>query len=69
MLDTSRRPLQRVVRVLCVVALVVGAVWIGQGIGLIPGSFMTGRLEWAFAGIGLVAAALVVIWLGPGRSR
>jgi hypothetical protein len=59
--------LRSVVRVLCVLALLVGAVWIGQGIGLIPGSFMTGRLEWALAGGGLVAAALVVLWLGPRR--
>jgi hypothetical protein len=61
--------LRNAVRVLCVVALLVGVVWIGQGVGLIPGSFMTGRLEWALAGIGLVAAALVVLWLRPGSSH
>jgi hypothetical protein len=35
---------------------VVGAVWIGQGIGWIHGSFMTGALQWAIFG----ALALVV---------
>lgn len=40
----------------------VGGVWIGQGLGYIPGSFMTGDPFWAFAGTVLVigAGALVV---------
>ena len=40
----------------------IGLVWIGQGLGLIPGSFMTGDPFWAAAGgmalvIGIVVAA------------
>lgn len=44
------------------VLAVLGVVWIGQGIGLIPGSFMTSDIRWAIAGAVLltVAAALVV---------
>jgi hypothetical protein len=38
------------------VFLVVGAVWFGQGVGWIGGSFMTGEAIWAV--IGLVAIAL-----------
>lgn len=30
--------------------LLVGGVWFGQGISLIPGSFMTGSAFWAVAG-------------------
>src|SRR2546423_15689407 len=40
----------RVLRAILVLALVVGVVWIGQGVGLIRGSFMTGRAEWAVGG-------------------
>jgi hypothetical protein len=40
--------------------VLVGAVWILQGAGLLPGSFMTGQRMWLFIGIivGLVGLAL-----------
>ena len=40
--------------------LVVGLVWMLQGLGLLPGSFMTGRLEWTFYGAIAVLAGGVV---------
>lgn len=43
--------------VLATVAGLVGLVWVGQGFGLIPGSFMTGDVFWAVAGIALIGAA------------
>ena len=36
--------------ILGVVLIVTGAVWIGQGVGAVHGSFMTGHAEWAVAG-------------------
>ena len=33
-----------------VVLLVVGGVWIGQGVGVVHGSFMTGHAIWAVIG-------------------
>ena len=33
-----------------VVLCVVGVVWIGQGVGVIHGSFMTGEAVWAVIG-------------------
>lgn len=32
------------------VFLVVGVIWLGQGVGLIGGSFMTGETAWAVMG-------------------
>jgi hypothetical protein len=29
---------------------IAGIVWIGQGVGLIKGSFMTGEIQWALIG-------------------
>ncbi|OLC22224.1 MAG: hypothetical protein AUH33_00205 [Chloroflexi bacterium 13_1_40CM_68_21] len=55
--------MRRTVRIVSLVALAVGAIFILQGIGLLGGSFMTGRSEWAIAGAALAAAALVVLWL------
>ena len=31
--------------------LVVGVIWLGQGVGLIGGSFMTGEALWAVIGV------------------
>jgi hypothetical protein len=45
-----------------VVLCLVGLVWLGQGIGLIGGSFMTGEALWAVIG----AIALV---MGAGFLR
>ena len=39
----------------------VGIVWIGQGVGVIGGSFMTGSLFWAFAGAVVLALAALVL--------
>jgi hypothetical protein len=45
--------------------LVIGGVWIGQGLGYIPGSFMTGDPFWAVAGVvfGLGGAAILALEL------
>jgi hypothetical protein len=40
--------------IIAVVLLVVGVVWIGQGVGLIGGSFMTGEAFWVVAGAFLI---------------
>ena len=38
-------------------AALVGLVWVFQGIGVLPGSFMTGDMLWAWLGLGLIGAA------------
>jgi hypothetical protein len=61
------------VRIVAVVALLAGVVFFFQGIGVIPGSFMTGRSEWAVIGAALVAGAGALFWLsgivGPDGRR
>jgi uncharacterized membrane protein HdeD (DUF308 family) len=54
--------------VLGVVLVLVGAVWFGQGIGAIGGSFMSGEAIWAVIGVVcvLVGGALIV---GARRDR
>jgi hypothetical protein len=54
-------------RVLGVLLCGVGALWVGQGVGWIGGSFMTGRAVWAV--IGTLAIAFGVVLLRPPRSR
>jgi hypothetical protein len=46
---------------LAVLAVLVGAVWIGQGLGYIPGSFMTDDPFWALMGVLLAGGGIVVM--------
>jgi hypothetical protein len=50
------------------VMVVIGAVWFLQGIGILPGSVMSGQSFWAYAGAVLVIAGAVLGWLGAKRS-
>jgi hypothetical protein len=52
--------------ILCVL---VGLIWIGQGIGLIPGSFMTGQTQWAAIGLVLLAFGAWLLWGLRQRRR
>ena len=45
--------------------VLIGAVWILQGIGLLKGSFMTGEAVWAI--IGVVCAVIGAALLRGGR--
>lgn len=48
------------------IALAVGLLWIGQGLGYITwpsGSFMIHEMNWTYYGAGLAIAGLIIIWL------
>lgn len=51
---------------LAVLLVLVGLVWIGQGLGYIKGSFMTGDTKWFVIGIAMV---IVGAGLGAGALR
>ena len=61
------------VRIVALLALLAGVVFFFQGIGVIPGSFMTGRSEWAIIGAALATGAAALLWLsgmvGSGGRR
>jgi hypothetical protein len=42
-------------------AVLLGCVWFLQGINVLPGSFMTGHIQWAIYGAILAAVGVVVI--------
>ena len=44
-----------------VVLILVGGVWIGQGLGAVKGSFMTGQPVWAVIGAIAVVFGLALI--------
>jgi hypothetical protein len=54
------------------IALIIGAVFAGQGANLIPGSSMTGDRMWLYIGLILAIIGIILIVLGlrrPGRDR
>jgi hypothetical protein len=51
-----------------VLCLLVGCVWILQGINVLPGSFMTGQTKWAIFG-GLLAVAGIGVLILANRRR
>jgi len=57
--------------ILGVVLLLVGLVWVGQGLGYIKGSFMTGDVKWFWIGVvvGVAGIALAVGALRTGRRQ
>ena len=46
-----------------------GAVWFLQGVGVLPGSFMTGQLRWAVYGGATFLVGLILVAAGRRRSR
>jgi hypothetical protein len=44
-----------------VLLLLVGLVWIGQGLGYIKGSFMTGEMQWFWIGLACAVAGATLL--------
>jgi hypothetical protein len=58
-------------RILAILLIGMGVVWILQGVNILPGSFMTGQIQWAYRGAVAVIAGVVLLWAvrRPTSSR
>ena len=45
-----------------------GAVWVLQGINILPGSFMTGQIQWAYNGAIAIVIGIGLIVFGKSRK-
>jgi hypothetical protein len=54
-------------RVVSILLLLTGVVWILQGVGVIPGSFMTGQITWAVRGAVAAAVGIALFFLAGRR--
>ncbi|WP_198415920.1 hypothetical protein [Cryobacterium algoricola] len=52
-----------------VIAVILGGVWAGQGMNLIPGSFMTGSRMWLSIGLIVAIVGVILIMLGLRRPE
>lgn len=53
-------------------ALLLGLLFVGQGLGYVPGSFMTGAMRWFWFGLVIAVGGLMLVVLGlrrPPRTR
>jgi uncharacterized membrane protein HdeD (DUF308 family) len=57
-----------VLNVVGVLSLLMGCIWILQGINVLPGSFMTGQTKWALYGC-LLAVVGIVVLISANRRR
>ena len=55
--------------VIGVLALLLGLLWVGQGLGMLPGSFMTGNRMWFYIGAVVGLAGIVLMVLGLRRWK
>jgi uncharacterized membrane protein YdbT with pleckstrin-like domain len=51
------------------IAVIIGGVFAGQGLNLIPGSFMTGNRMWLSIGLIVAVIGIILVVLGLRRSR
>ncbi len=54
-------------RVIGTLMVLGGLVWILQGINLLPGSFMTGDVRWAWRGVGMALVGVVTLVIARRR--
>ena len=52
-----------------VIAVIMGGVFAGQGMNLIPGSFMTGSRMWLFIGLIVAVVGIILMVLGLRQPR
>jgi hypothetical protein len=49
-------------RLLGAIGILIGTIWILQGVNILPGSFMSGQMKWAVNGAiaAIIGAALII---------
>jgi uncharacterized membrane protein len=52
-----------------ILLVLVGLVWILQGVNILPGSFMTGQIQYAYYGVVLDVVGVVLLVLANRRSK
>ncbi len=52
-----------------VVLVLIGLVWIGQGVNLLPGSFMSGQPIYAVLGLVVAALGVWLLWGLRAQSK
>jgi len=54
-------------RVVSILLVLTGVVWILQGVNVLPGSFMTGQITWAVRGAVTAVVGIALFFLAGRR--
>ena len=54
-------------RIIAAILMGMGIVWILQGVGVLPGSFMSGQIQWAYRGAGCAIAGAILMAISLRR--
>ena len=58
-----------VINIVSVLLVLLGGIWVLQGINVLPGSFMSGQMRWAVRGGILIVVGIVgLIWANRKRQ-
>ncbi|MGZ3157771.1 MAG: hypothetical protein ACXU7D_05710 [Burkholderiaceae bacterium] len=60
--------MKTILKVLGILLMLMGIVWFLQGLNVLPGSFMTGQMQWAVYG-GLAFVVGLVLLIASKRIR
>jgi uncharacterized membrane protein (GlpM family) len=55
--------------VLGALLMFLGAIWFLQGVNVLPGSFMTGQIQWAVYGGIAILAGISLLWVAKIRRN
>jgi hypothetical protein len=58
-----------IANILGVLLIAMGAIWILQGVNILPGSFMTGQIAWAWRGAAAAAVGIMLLILVNRKPR
>ncbi len=56
-------------RIFAICLMGMGAVWILQGVNILPGSFMTGQMIWAYRGAATAVVGLVLLLVSLRKRK
>lgn len=60
-------------KTLGIILMLLGTIWFLQGINILPGSFMTGQMQWAINGAAVFATGLIAFLaarkVGTGKDK
>jgi hypothetical protein len=58
-----------IANILAVLVFAMGVIWILQGVNILPGSFMTGQMVWAWRGAAAAVFAILLLVLVNRKRR
>jgi hypothetical protein len=62
-------PVRTFLQILAGLMIAAGIIWILQGVNILPGSFMTGQIVWAWRGAAAAAIGILLFVLAHRKPR